>query len=182
MPALTVNVAVLHENQVLLTKRDDFEIWCLPSGGVEEGETIAQAALRETKEETGLDVRLTAVVGIYSRMGGIPDTHAVLFRAEPVGGALSTQPGETIEVRYFQFDQIPEDLSFGHRKRIEDAIAGIGGSLAVKQEMVFISGQKPGQKEVAKFRKQPREVRIQLFKQVMEQVEIRVETEVGNPV
>ena len=58
MPAITVNVAVIHENQILLTKRGDFEIWCLPSGGVEEGESVAQAAIRETKEETGLDVEL----------------------------------------------------------------------------------------------------------------------------
>jgi ADP-ribose pyrophosphatase YjhB (NUDIX family) len=124
MPALTVNVAVIENDQILLTKRDDFEIWCLPSGGVKEGESVAQAAIRETKEETGLDVLLKALVGIYSLIGAIPDTHAVLFRAEPVGGTIQTQPGETIDVRYFPLDEIPEDLSFGHRKRIEDTVMG----------------------------------------------------------
>jgi hypothetical protein len=59
-------------------------------------------------------------------IGGIPDTHAVLFRAEPVGGTLATQQGETIEVRYLPHDQIPEDLSSGYRERIEDAITGMG--------------------------------------------------------
>jgi len=53
MPALGINVAVISEDRILLTKRDDFEVWCLPSGGVEEGESLAEAAVRETKEETG---------------------------------------------------------------------------------------------------------------------------------
>ena len=56
MPGLAVNVAVIHEDKILLTQREDFETWILPSGGVEDDESIAQAAIRETKEETGLDV------------------------------------------------------------------------------------------------------------------------------
>ncbi len=68
MPGLAVNVAVIHEGKILLTKREDFETWILPSGGVEEGESLAQAAIRETKEETGLDVELTRLVGVYSRL------------------------------------------------------------------------------------------------------------------
>ncbi|NTU57100.1 MAG: NUDIX domain-containing protein, partial [Anaerolineales bacterium] len=47
MPGLAVNVAVIHEGKILLTKREDFETWILPSGGVEEGESLAQAAIRE---------------------------------------------------------------------------------------------------------------------------------------
>jgi ADP-ribose pyrophosphatase YjhB (NUDIX family) len=49
MSAITVNVAVIQENRVLLTKREDFEVWCLPSGGVEEGESLAQAAVPASK-------------------------------------------------------------------------------------------------------------------------------------
>ena len=67
MPFLTVCVVVIEEEKVLLTKRDDFHIWCLPSGGVEDGETVVEAAIRETKEETGIDVKITRMVGIYSR-------------------------------------------------------------------------------------------------------------------
>ena len=50
------------------------------------------------------------------------DVHAVLFAAKPVGSALKIQPGETIEVRYFPFEEIPDELLFGHRRRILDAI------------------------------------------------------------
>jgi ADP-ribose pyrophosphatase YjhB (NUDIX family) len=180
MPVLTVNVAVLYQGQILLTKRDDFEIWCLPSGGVEDGETVAQAAIRETQEETGLEIRLKALVGVYSRTGAVPDTHAVLFRAEPIGGTLRIQPGETIDVRYFPFDELPEDLTFGHQKRIEDAIQGIGGSVAVRQEMIMPSGKKPSQDELSAIRKRPRLERIQFFQKALKQVKMRVETEVGS--
>ncbi|MEA1977398.1 MAG: NUDIX domain-containing protein, partial [Chloroflexota bacterium] len=69
LPPIVVSVAVLRDGQVLLTMREDFQVWCLPSGGVEFGEPVADAALRETREETGLDVRLTRLVGVYSRIG-----------------------------------------------------------------------------------------------------------------
>ena len=79
MPGLAVIVAIIEDEKVLLTKREDFEVWCLPGGGVEDGETLAEGAIREAKEETGLDVELTSLVGVYSRLGGgMRDTHAVL--------------------------------------------------------------------------------------------------------
>jgi ADP-ribose pyrophosphatase YjhB (NUDIX family) len=70
MPTLGVNIAIRdHHNRVLLTRREDFDMWCLPGGGVEVGETLAQAARREAQEETGLQVALTRLVGVYSRPG-----------------------------------------------------------------------------------------------------------------
>ncbi len=133
MPGIAVNVAVIKEGKILLTKRDDFETWILPSGGVEEGESVAQAAIRETKEETGLDVELTGLVGVYSRLGTLSGVPAVLFSAKPIGGKTRCQEGETIAVEWFAFDAIPSPLSMGHRKRIEDAISGARG-VAVMQE------------------------------------------------
>lgn len=49
MPGIAVNVAVIEEGKILLTKREDSEAWILPSGGVEEGESLAQAVLQEFK-------------------------------------------------------------------------------------------------------------------------------------
>lgn len=133
MAGLAVNVAVIHEGKILLTQRDDFETWILPSGGIEDGESIAQAAIRETKEETGLDVELTRLVGVYSRLSNISPGYMVLFAAKPVGGEIKCQEGETIAVEWFAFDEIPNPLSAGHKRRIEDAISGVTG-VAVLQE------------------------------------------------
>jgi len=135
MATLAANAVVIHEGKVLLTKRTDFEVWCLPSGGVEEGESVAQAAIRETLEETGLQVELTGLVGIYSRIGTLSDVHAVVFTAKLVGGEIKPQLGETLEVKFFALNEIPTELSFGHRQRIEDAFKGTGDSVAWLQPM-----------------------------------------------
>lgn len=134
MPGIGANVAVIHNGKILLTRRDDFGVWCLPSGGVEEGESVAEAAIRETKEETGLDVKLTRLVGIYSRLGGLPDIHAVLYTARPVGGELRIQPGETTEVAFFDPEDLPEPILAGHMKRLKDAINAVEGT-SVRQQM-----------------------------------------------
>lgn len=136
MPNLAVNVAVIAEGKILLTKREDFETWILPSGGVEEGESLAQAAIRETKEETGLDVQLTRLVGVYSRLSNMSPAYIVLFAARPVGGEIQCQPGETIAVEWFAFDEIPAPLSLGHKRRIQDAVEGAGG-VVLLQEITF---------------------------------------------
>ena len=134
MSDLAVNVAVIQDDKILLTQREDFETWILPGGGVEIGESIAEAAIRETKEETGLDVELTSLVGIYSRVGNFLGGHIVLFTGRNIGGEIKCQAGETIAVEWFPFDKIPSLLSLGHKRRIQDVINGIGGSLCVTQE------------------------------------------------
>lgn len=127
---LAVNVAVIDaRNRVLLTRREDFEVWCLPGGSVEEGESLAAAAVREVYEETGLTVQLTRLVGIYSRpnLGGYHS--AALFAAAQSGGSLRVDPQEVVEVEWFAADQLPADLLWGQRERIFDALGGEGGSV-----------------------------------------------------
>jgi 8-oxo-dGTP pyrophosphatase MutT (NUDIX family) len=133
-----VNTAVFHEGKVLLTKRDDFRIWCLPGGKVEDGETVPQGALRETFEETGLRVKLTGVIGIYS----IPLTSTwvnliISFKAEVIGGELNPQPGEVVDLRWFGRDEVPQELLWGQRQRILDAFDCERGGVAWKQSVPF---------------------------------------------
>lgn len=134
MPSVGVNIAILLNDKILLTKREDFEVWCLPGGAVDTGESLAQAAIREAREETGLQVELTRLVGIYSqprwhREGG----HIAVIAARPTGGEIRPQPGEVLEIHYFGIDELPEVILFGQRRRILDALEGAVG-LVVTQE------------------------------------------------
>lgn len=180
MPSLAAIVAIIDNGKVLLTKREDFEVWCLPGGGVEDGESLAEAAIREAKEETGMDVELTRLVGVYSRIGGMwNDVHAVLFAARPVGGELCLQPGETVEVKYFPFDEIPEDVLFGHRKRIEDAINEVKG-IAVRQELNLSEAKKPTRKELYEMRDHSRLARKQFYLERIARAQIKEIVEVDH--
>jgi ADP-ribose pyrophosphatase YjhB (NUDIX family) len=179
MPGLAVITAVLEEGKILLTKREDFEVWCLPGGGVEDGESLVEAAIRETKEEAGIDVEITRLVGVYSRLGGMwNDVHAVLFAAKPVGGKLKTQLGETVEVAYFPFEQIPDELLFGHKRRIQDAIQAVSG-VAVKQELHLPVADKPTRQELYTQRDQSGLPRQQFYLERIARSEIKETVEVG---
>jgi 8-oxo-dGTP diphosphatase len=138
MPTLGVLIAIIYAGQILLTQREDFEVWCLPGGNVDTGESVAHAAVREAREETGLEVRLTRCVGIYSlphwRAGG---SHVVLFAALPVGGMMHPAANEVIDARYFDPDALPQPLFRWHRQPIHDAVSGIGGSAAWSQPDVW---------------------------------------------
>ena len=179
MPGLAVIVAVIDDGKVLLTKREDFEVWCLPGGGVEEGESLAEAGIREAKEETGLDVELTRLVGVYSRMGGgLHDVHAVLYAAKPIGGELKLQPNETIEVKYFPFNKLPDEMLFGHKKRISDAINHTNG-VSVRQEMKARDTKQYTRKEIYEARDKSGLSRQQFYLQRLASAEFKEIVEVG---
>jgi ADP-ribose pyrophosphatase YjhB (NUDIX family) len=128
MVDIGVNIAIIQSGEILLTRREDFEVWCLPGGAVDEGESIAQAAIREAYEETGLEVELTRLVGIYSRPGWpSAGAHIVSFTARPVGGELKPDPNEVIEMDYFAPDNLPKDLLWWHKQRILDSMNGTSG-------------------------------------------------------
>lgn len=179
MSGLAVNVAVIHEGRILLTKRDDFETWILPSGGVEEGESLAQAAIRETKEETGLDVKLTRLVGVYSRLSNMSPGHMVLFAAKPVGGEITCQEGETIAVEWFAFNEIPEPLSLGHARRIKDAIEGAGGLVVLQEFKLPAMPDKITRKELFVLRDNSGLSRQEFYLQMIGEAEAREIVEVG---
>lgn len=180
MPNLAVNIAVLHENKILLTQREDFETWILPGGGVEEGESLAQAAVRETREEAGLDVELTRVVGIYSRLGNVSPGYVILFAAKPIGGEIKCQPGETIEVKWFAFDEIPSPLSVGHARRIKDVIEGASG-IAVLQEIKSPTWpEKITRKELYELRDQSGLSRQEFYLKMTANAELKETVELGS--
>ena len=111
-------------DQVLLVRQNyGKRYWSLPGGSMEHGESIEQAAVREAKEETGLDVRLTRLVGVYSK----PEQNAlaVCFEAEIVGGSVQDATDEVVECRYFSPDALPEPIRDHLRTRIADWRQGL---------------------------------------------------------
>lgn len=136
MPNFGVGIAILVGDRVLLTRREDFEVWCLPGGSVEEGESLAQTAQREAREETGLEIRIERLVGVYSRPkwrdGG---AHEIIFAASPIGGALSPDPREVIETGWFGINDLPQPILPWMVQEIRDALGGVGGSAVWRQDL-----------------------------------------------
>ncbi len=128
-------VAIIQDNKILMTLRSDWEIWCLPGGHVDEGESVAEAAIREAKEEVGVDVQLTSFVGVYSRIGGDSTMHLNLFTAEIVGGTLTPQPEEVLDIQFFSKEALPELMFWWHKQQVDDALNGRNG-VAWKFEVV----------------------------------------------
>jgi ADP-ribose pyrophosphatase YjhB (NUDIX family) len=141
MPTLGVNVAIIQGKRILLIKRSDSPAWGLPGGAVDDGESVAQAAIREAHEETGLRVKLTRLVGIYSRpnwrYGG---DHSILFTAEPIAGRLQTATDETVDARYFDVEDLPDNLLWHHYQRTIDALSGAVGVVWI-QDAVWPLGE-----------------------------------------
>lgn len=123
-----VHIAIIQEGRVLLIQREDFEVWGLPGGIIDPDESIAEAAIREAGEETGLTVELTRLVGTYSVYYGQWVSHSILFAAQAVGGSLQPQVNETLDLAYFAPDELPEFTMWWHHQQVEDAISGVQGA------------------------------------------------------
>jgi ADP-ribose pyrophosphatase YjhB (NUDIX family) len=114
VPAASV-VVVDDQNHILLHRRSDNGQWALPGGVMEIGESIADCARREVREETGLEVELLGIVGIYSDPGHVfayddgevRQEFSICFSARPTGGSLAVSH-ESHDVRFFDSSDIPE--------------------------------------------------------------------------
>lgn len=117
--------------RILLHRRSDNGWWGLPGGGMEIGESVEECAIRETREETGLEVRVTRLVGVYSdpahySVHRYPDGTAVqylviVYEAEVLGGELAVSE-ESTELRFFDPDDLPEDVMLSTRVRVRDTL------------------------------------------------------------
>ncbi|WP_194823640.1 NUDIX domain-containing protein [Micromonospora sp. S-DT3-3-22] len=136
---VAVSVFVRDEQaRVLLIRRTDNGLWSLPGGGQEIGETVAETAARETREETGISVEVVGMVGVYSDPGHVIEysdgevrqQFSLCFRAVPVSGT-PTPSDESHEVRWVARDELaaldihPSTLlriTHGYEKRPEPYI------------------------------------------------------------
>jgi 8-oxo-dGTP pyrophosphatase MutT (NUDIX family) len=130
-PVMLVGVSAMifdEHGRVLLHRRSDNGRWC-PIGGMSDaGEEPADAVVRETHEETRLEVVPERITGVYELpMFTYPNGDQVFgviiaFACRVIGGRLAPQDDETLELRYFPPDRLPDDLREDQRQRIEDAL------------------------------------------------------------
>jgi len=112
-------IIVDEQRRVLLCHRRDVDLWNLPGGGVEKGETPRQAVVREVKEETGFDVVVRWLAGIYVNAGR--RKIAFSFVCKVAGGKKKTSD-ESDAVKYFAFEHIPRYTYPYHVARIKDVL------------------------------------------------------------
>ena len=116
-PKLAAVVLVTVDGKLVMVRRGVEPAvgrWAFPSGYVDQGEAVEDAAVREVKEETGLDVLISAFVGLYSRSGS-PVVLAV-YSADVVGGSLRPG-GDARDAALFSPDELPT-LPFPHDEQI----------------------------------------------------------------
>lgn len=106
------------DGRVLLIQRVDNGAWQIPGGVVESGEAPVEAAARETLEETGIEVRVRELSGVYTNT--VRDIVALVFVADPVDG-IATTTDESAAVEWVDFDEAISRMDAVFAPRIADA-------------------------------------------------------------
>ena len=127
-----VAAVILTADGVLLQRRDDNGMGGLPGGGVEPGESVRAAIIREVREETGLEVEPSRLIGVYSdpvnhQIITYPDGNVIHYVSSVfecvIRGGLLVCGDESLELGFFHPDRLPDDTLPISRIRIVDALA-----------------------------------------------------------
>ncbi|MGK8559572.1 NUDIX hydrolase [Nocardia gipuzkoensis] len=113
--------------RVLMIHRTDNDLYSIPGGGLEPGETVTEAVVREVYEETGIDVRVTSLIGIFSNPdhviayddGEVRQEFSICFRAEPIGGQPRTSSESKVVIWVAPTDLAKLDIHPSIALRIE---------------------------------------------------------------
>ncbi|MGH3277726.1 MAG: NUDIX hydrolase [Trebonia sp.] len=111
----SVNVVVANDaGEILMIRRTDNDNWAVPGGAIDLGESVAQAAVRETREESGIECEITGIVGIYSdpkhvllytSNGEVRQEFSIVLTARPLSGQ-PTPSSESSEVRWVPVSEV----------------------------------------------------------------------------
>ena len=126
----SVNVVVVNDaGEILMIRRSDNDNWAVPGGAIDLGESVSHAAVRETREESGIECEITGVVGIYSdpkhvilytSNGEVRQEFSIVLTARPVSGH-PTPSSESSEVRWVPVSAVREyTMDHSMRIRISD--------------------------------------------------------------
>jgi len=131
VPAVSA-VVCSDDGRIVLHLRTDNGYWSLPGGGLDVGEDVASAIVREVKEETGFDVKIERLVGIYSDPahviaydnGEVRQQFSICFSCRIASGSLAVS-NESKEVRLFRPEEITElSIHPANRIRLDDFFEG----------------------------------------------------------
>ncbi len=120
-PFPTVDIIIEVEGGIVLIERKNPPHgWAIPGGFVDYGETVEVAAVREAREETGLVVQLTGLLGVYSDPSRDPRSHTIstVFVASAAGRPVADD--DAADAGVFTEDTLPEDIAFDHREILAD--------------------------------------------------------------
>ena len=118
-PKVAIGAVVGDSNgRLLLIQRADSGLWLYPTGWADVGYSASEVAVKEVKEETGIDVEPVRIIAVLDgfRLGitRIP-LYSLVFQCKPLGGSLSPHPLECLDVGWFSEDQLPEPLAAADR-------------------------------------------------------------------
>ncbi|MEW5768496.1 MAG: NUDIX hydrolase [bacterium] len=121
-PIPTVDIIIELEGRgiVLIKRKNPPYGWALPGGFVDYGESLEEAAVREAKEETSLEVSLVRQLHTYSDPGRDKRCHTIstVFIARAKGEPVAAD--DALELKVFKPDELPQELAFDHRKILDD--------------------------------------------------------------
>ena len=120
-PVPTVDIIIEYNNGIVLIERKNFPYgWAIPGGYVDYGESLEDAAIREAKEETNLNVKLLYQLHTYSSPNRDPRQHTIttVFIAKGYGNLKAKD--DAVNAKVFTENNIPEKLAFDHKKILED--------------------------------------------------------------
>jgi ADP-ribose pyrophosphatase YjhB (NUDIX family) len=123
-PSPTVDIIIETGGGIVLIKRKNPPYgWAIPGGFVDYGESVENAAIREAKEETGLDVQLTGLLGVYSDPARDPRFHTISAVFTGTAEGEPTGHDDAEEAHVFTLDSLPEPLAFDHTRILTDYAA-----------------------------------------------------------
>jgi ADP-ribose pyrophosphatase YjhB (NUDIX family) len=123
-PKPTAGVFIVNDGKVLLAKRgiEPFKDWWDSIGGfVEEDESPQEAAIRETREETGLEIKIIEVIGTGKAMYNDQSINPIAFLAEIISGTPKATD-DVSELKWFDLKSLPDNIAFEGNRKVLDSL------------------------------------------------------------